>query len=341
MVHRVCMVTNCRNTSSTTRSKTFIRVPTDESKRRRWLQAARLNHEVLPANAKLFICEDHFDLPNDMENFTAWKTMGERLRLKEDVIPHKLLRTNAGSAARTNPRKTSVIKLNPIVESSSSTKTNVVTPTFTAVRPDGSVWYPDEKKKTISEIMKENIIKMSNAITGKTHNDNDTNNLNKTAAIDWNAILSRGLNEATSKTSNNKNDNNKTESKILSETSPKSLDKNTNENSNGNATAGIDTIIRKYFNELGTKNTSEDIGKCLKEKTRKRFKVSPENERKPDWSVTIEQVCKHCKSRKTLIPHKENTPPSLEVTICTCQPSTTDAKDSHFDSNGNGTGPSE
>lgn len=35
------------------------------------------------------MCEDHFNLPEDSLNWMYFKTMGKKIRLKDDVVPHK------------------------------------------------------------------------------------------------------------------------------------------------------------------------------------------------------------------------------------------------------------
>ncbi|RVE53269.1 hypothetical protein evm_002102 [Chilo suppressalis] len=39
--------------------------------------------------SKVYCCEDHFDIENDMENYIKYKLVGGRIKLKNGIVPHK------------------------------------------------------------------------------------------------------------------------------------------------------------------------------------------------------------------------------------------------------------
>ncbi|XP_046407170.1 uncharacterized protein LOC124171856 [Ischnura elegans] len=90
MPYKYCFVPMCTNTSTKTPEKTFVSVPTDALLRRKWLLAARrdLKKNPLSSSTHLRCCEDHFNLEDDVENYTQWKIMGCNLRTRKGVLPH-------------------------------------------------------------------------------------------------------------------------------------------------------------------------------------------------------------------------------------------------------------
>ncbi|XP_032520720.2 uncharacterized protein LOC116772598 [Danaus plexippus] len=93
--YKYCIVPTCKNTTSKTPHKLFFTVPVGEEIRRAWcLAAGRVPgvHKTLSSKCCRFICEDHFDLENDMENYVKWKLVGVgKLILKRGVLPHKFI----------------------------------------------------------------------------------------------------------------------------------------------------------------------------------------------------------------------------------------------------------
>ncbi|XP_048487352.1 uncharacterized protein LOC119692329 isoform X2 [Plutella xylostella] len=75
-VYKWCAVPQCKNTSITTPNKVFVHVPYKKIIRHKWLKLARRNPNDVKTNSPLYFCEDHFDLPNDMENFMEYHVMG-------------------------------------------------------------------------------------------------------------------------------------------------------------------------------------------------------------------------------------------------------------------------
>ncbi|KAJ8711959.1 hypothetical protein PYW08_008913 [Mythimna loreyi] len=86
-----CLVSECKNTSVKTPEKLWIQVPTDLKMRNTWLKLARRDPKSLSTKTKYYFCEDHFDLENDMENYTQLKIMGsvKRIRMRPNCIPSR------------------------------------------------------------------------------------------------------------------------------------------------------------------------------------------------------------------------------------------------------------
>ncbi|KAL0859608.1 hypothetical protein ABMA27_010739 [Loxostege sticticalis] len=90
-VYKWCAVPQCKNTSITTPNKVFVHVPYKKIIRDKWLKLARRNPNDVKTNSPLYFCEDHFDLPNDMENFMEYHVMGSvsQVRMKPGCMPTK------------------------------------------------------------------------------------------------------------------------------------------------------------------------------------------------------------------------------------------------------------
>nr|XP_037874134.1 uncharacterized protein LOC110384711 isoform X4 [Bombyx mori] len=89
--YRWCVVPQCRNTSKSSPNKLFIDVPRKADIRRKWLDLARRNHQNMSVTSPVYFCEDHFDLPNDMENYMRYHVMGyvKKITLKPGCLPSK------------------------------------------------------------------------------------------------------------------------------------------------------------------------------------------------------------------------------------------------------------
>ncbi|XP_047039807.1 uncharacterized protein LOC124644475 isoform X7 [Helicoverpa zea] len=87
--YKYCIVPQCESSTIKTPEKLFIHVPRNEQ-RRKWLQLARRDVNVA-LDSKMYFCEDHFDLPNDMENYMEYHVMGfvSQVRMKPDILPSK------------------------------------------------------------------------------------------------------------------------------------------------------------------------------------------------------------------------------------------------------------
>ncbi|XP_050559537.1 uncharacterized protein LOC118278943 isoform X12 [Spodoptera frugiperda] len=89
--YRTCAVPMCRSTSIKYPDKLFIHVPKCPKRRKQWLQLARRNPMLTSDKSTIFFCEDHFNLPDDMENYTEYNIMGSvgKIRMKPDCLPSK------------------------------------------------------------------------------------------------------------------------------------------------------------------------------------------------------------------------------------------------------------
>lgn len=90
-VYKWCSVPQCTNTSIKTPNKLFIFVPHNKTTRDKWLKHARRDLTRILPNTQLYFCEDHFNLPNDMENYMQYHLMGSvsQIRMKPGCIPTK------------------------------------------------------------------------------------------------------------------------------------------------------------------------------------------------------------------------------------------------------------
>ncbi|XP_063988529.1 uncharacterized protein LOC135168365 isoform X1 [Diachasmimorpha longicaudata] len=82
--YKYCFVPNCKNTTIKTPHKIFVSVPKSAEIRRLWCIAAAYTGKLRLSSA---ICEDHFKLDEDLENYMEWKMTGCRKRLREGVYP--------------------------------------------------------------------------------------------------------------------------------------------------------------------------------------------------------------------------------------------------------------
>lgn len=90
-VYKWCAVPYCTNTSIKTPNKVFVHVPNKKLMRDKWLKLAQRNTNDVVTNSPLYFCEDHFDLPNDMENYMQYHVMGSvaQVRMKSGCLPTK------------------------------------------------------------------------------------------------------------------------------------------------------------------------------------------------------------------------------------------------------------
>ncbi|KAF9419618.1 hypothetical protein HW555_003896, partial [Spodoptera exigua] len=90
--YKYCIVPECKNTTIKTPNKLFIYAPNDKNTRTKWLKLAK-RHDVdkLSTKSRMYFCEDHFDLPNDMENYMEYHVMGSvsQVRMKPGCMPKK------------------------------------------------------------------------------------------------------------------------------------------------------------------------------------------------------------------------------------------------------------
>ncbi|XP_026677422.1 uncharacterized protein LOC103506596 isoform X1 [Diaphorina citri] len=87
--YKYCVVPKCTSTTVATPDKLFIHVPKDVKQRKAWLTAMR-RADPLSNKTTAFVCEEHFNLEQDMENYIRFQIMKEGpIRLHPGVIPHK------------------------------------------------------------------------------------------------------------------------------------------------------------------------------------------------------------------------------------------------------------
>ncbi|XP_047542879.1 zinc finger protein 655-like isoform X2 [Vanessa atalanta] len=88
-VYRWCAVPQCENTSIKTPNKLFVFVPQKKNIRDKWLRLARRDTTAILPSTHLYFCEDHFDMPNDMENYMEYHLMGSvsQIRMKPGCMP--------------------------------------------------------------------------------------------------------------------------------------------------------------------------------------------------------------------------------------------------------------
>ncbi|XP_008471265.1 uncharacterized protein LOC103508493 [Diaphorina citri] len=78
-------------TTVATPDELFIHVPKDVKWRKLWITAMR-RADPLSNKTTAFVCEDHFNLEQDMENYVKFQIMKEGpIRLRPGVIPHKFI----------------------------------------------------------------------------------------------------------------------------------------------------------------------------------------------------------------------------------------------------------
>ncbi|KAJ8704957.1 hypothetical protein PYW08_012277 [Mythimna loreyi] len=87
--YKYCAVPLCHNTTIRTPQKLFVHVPKQKEIRKQWFQLARRDKPLTAQN--VYYCEDHFDMPNDMENFMEYHIMGttSQIRMKPGCLPTK------------------------------------------------------------------------------------------------------------------------------------------------------------------------------------------------------------------------------------------------------------
>ncbi|CAH2269290.1 uncharacterized protein LOC120628610 [Pararge aegeria] len=90
-VYKCCAVPQCNNTSIKTPRKLFVYVPHKKTIRKTWLNLARRDPLSIKISSIIYFCEDHFDLPNDMDNYMEYHVMGSvsQVRMKPGCIPSK------------------------------------------------------------------------------------------------------------------------------------------------------------------------------------------------------------------------------------------------------------
>ncbi|CAH2083741.1 unnamed protein product [Euphydryas editha] len=89
--YRWCVASSCTNNSIKTPEKLFMKVPDDIEMRNVWLELANRDPKSLSTKSRLYLCEDHFDLEQDMANYMEYKIMGsvKHVKMKENTTPSR------------------------------------------------------------------------------------------------------------------------------------------------------------------------------------------------------------------------------------------------------------
>ncbi|KAF5294209.1 hypothetical protein FQA39_LY13457 [Lamprigera yunnana] len=90
-VYKWCAVPLYKNTSIETPNKVFVYVPNNKKLRNKSLILAPQDPAKVATSSSIYFCEDHFDLPNDMENYMKYHLMESvsQVRMKPGCIPTK------------------------------------------------------------------------------------------------------------------------------------------------------------------------------------------------------------------------------------------------------------
>uniref|UniRef100_A0A8D8M7Y4 THAP-type domain-containing protein n=2 Tax=Cacopsylla melanoneura TaxID=428564 RepID=A0A8D8M7Y4_9HEMI len=83
-----CFVPKCKNTTKTAPEKMFIHVPSNKKRRDLWATLACRDLKSVSIKSNLTICEDHFDVQNDIDNYMRLKLGFTRtIKIKPDAFP--------------------------------------------------------------------------------------------------------------------------------------------------------------------------------------------------------------------------------------------------------------
>ncbi|XP_018565938.1 uncharacterized protein LOC108906964 [Anoplophora glabripennis] len=86
--YKYCVVPQCASTTLRTPDKIFITLPQDPKRNLLWQKAMR-REKMLSLKSTYHVCEDHFNLEVDMENYLYFKLMENvRIKMKPNVVPH-------------------------------------------------------------------------------------------------------------------------------------------------------------------------------------------------------------------------------------------------------------
>ncbi|KAJ8685216.1 hypothetical protein QAD02_021009 [Eretmocerus hayati] len=83
--YKYCFFPDCTNTTCTAPNKVFLNVPRDPAKRQRWFDAVESPGKS--AKKSKHCCADHFDLENDLENFSEWRERGAQKKIEKHRAP--------------------------------------------------------------------------------------------------------------------------------------------------------------------------------------------------------------------------------------------------------------
>uniref|UniRef100_A0A8D9BV93 THAP-type domain-containing protein n=1 Tax=Cacopsylla melanoneura TaxID=428564 RepID=A0A8D9BV93_9HEMI len=127
--YRYCVVPQCTNTKRTTPDKIFVHVPRDRKIRKRWFVAMRRD-KFMSDLSTAYVCEDHFNLEEDIENYLRYKIMGSGpIKVKSGVVPHKFDCQKSRTTAHTkgprplSSKRTHIRQIQDVLSNVASTST--------------------------------------------------------------------------------------------------------------------------------------------------------------------------------------------------------------------------
>ncbi|XP_057658791.1 uncharacterized protein LOC130895485 isoform X3 [Diorhabda carinulata] len=126
MTYHWCIVPECTNTSIKTPNKVFVQVPREEKRRKQWFQAIRRDYASIKPGSPVFVCEDHFNLETDLENYMMWKLTQCKKILKKTTVPTKFdCQKDRKRALHETPRPLTLKRQkNDVIEEHLSTSTS-------------------------------------------------------------------------------------------------------------------------------------------------------------------------------------------------------------------------
>ncbi|XP_030758054.1 uncharacterized protein LOC115883783 [Sitophilus oryzae] len=87
--YKYCVVPLCTSSTVKNPDKIFIRVPEDKKRRIKWLKACRRYvGDYSTKTTHIRVCEDHFNIAEDMDKYVKFKLMGGKKIMKSHVVPH-------------------------------------------------------------------------------------------------------------------------------------------------------------------------------------------------------------------------------------------------------------
>ncbi|KAJ8911285.1 hypothetical protein NQ315_015288 [Exocentrus adspersus] len=151
--YKYCITPMCSNTTVVTPTKVFVRVP-EGKRRQQWLKACRRDPNSLTTRSRAYVCEDHFNLPEDMDNFVKFKLVGGKVVLKKDVVPHVFDCQSGRKRTATQLERPAAIKRRIVVDdaiTSTLCADYTVTSTPTKEPIDQVISGPEETTKKVVE----------------------------------------------------------------------------------------------------------------------------------------------------------------------------------------------
>ncbi|KAF5296098.1 hypothetical protein FQA39_LY02732 [Lamprigera yunnana] len=100
-------------------------LPFERNRRTKWLEACQRDlHDISSNSNALHVCEDHFNLEEDMDNYMRFKLMGGIKKMKQCVVPHIFdCQTNKNGASAHTARAAALkkVKRQPVQKAVAST----------------------------------------------------------------------------------------------------------------------------------------------------------------------------------------------------------------------------